>query len=81
MEGHLISPTTSSLTAEISALLSHTLVCSLFSGSHSLNIPDSDLLKLYHVVFSDDFHAVSILDNNLNLVPGGEFVLLPRHDQ
>ena len=53
----------------------------LFSGSHSLNIPDSDLLKLYHVVFSDDFHTVSILDNNLNLVPGGEFVLLPRHDQ
>ena len=59
----------------------HPRMYSLFSGSHPLNIPDPDLLKLYHVVFSDDFHTVSILDNKLNLVPGGEFVLLHRHDQ
>jgi hypothetical protein len=34
-----------------------------------------DLQNLYHVVFSDDFHTVSILDKKLEMVPGGEFAL------
>jgi len=34
------------------------------------------LQKLHHIVFSDNFHRVRILDNRLELVPGGEFMLL-----
>lgn len=36
----------------------------------------ADLRNHYHVVFGKDFHDVCILDNNLELVPGGEIVLL-----
>jgi len=35
-----------------------------------------DSAKLYHVVFSNNFRNVSILDNTLKVVDGGEFVLL-----
>jgi len=34
------------------------------------------LPKLHHVVFSDNFCYAQIIDNRLNVVPGGEFVLL-----
>ena len=45
--------------------------------SHPLNISSElDLAKLYHVVFSNNFHVADILDNELNSV-SGEFVLLP----
>jgi hypothetical protein len=37
---------------------------------------NSDLPKLHHVVFSDNFRDVSILDNKLNLVDNGEIRLL-----
>jgi hypothetical protein len=38
---------------------------------HLFNIPsDSDIPKLHHVVFSDNFCHVCILDNKLNSVAG-----------
>jgi hypothetical protein len=36
----------------------------------------TDIPKLYHVVFSDDYQEVVILDHLLQTVPGGEFRLL-----
>jgi hypothetical protein len=36
----------------------------------------SGLQKLHHIVFSDNFRRVRILDNKLKLVPNGEFMLL-----
>ena len=38
--------------------------------------PYSGIQKLYHVLFSHDFHDVSILDNTLKPVAGGIFQLL-----
>jgi hypothetical protein len=32
---------------------------------------------LYHIVFNDGFSQVKILDNELKVVPRGEFMLLP----
>jgi hypothetical protein len=37
---------------------------------------DVDLPKLHHIVFTNNFHSVQILDNRLKLVPSGEFALL-----
>jgi hypothetical protein len=49
--------------------------CPLF---RLLNIsPESDLTNLHHVVFSDNFKNARILDNMLNPVLDGEFILLP----
>ena len=38
--------------------------------------PYADIQKLYHVLFSHDFHDVSILDNMLKPVAGGTFQLV-----
>jgi len=40
------------------------------------DLPTLYIPKLYHVVFSNNFRNVSILDNTLKVVDGGEFVLL-----
>jgi hypothetical protein len=56
----------------------HPRTHSLFSypWSHSLNISEPDFLKLYHVMFSEDFRTVSILDCN-HVPVSRQFVLLP----
>ena len=55
----------------------HSLFHCFFKSFDSLTISsDTDIPKLYHVVFDESSHAVSILDHQLKLVSGGEFVLL-----
>jgi hypothetical protein len=43
---------------------------------HLSNVPcETDILNLYYVVFSDNFHTVKIIDNNFEEVNGGHFTL------
>ena len=76
-EEHYLFPTTSSLIS-VPLLLKNDIqvgevsfLCQMFNVSCESEIP-----KLYHVVFSDNFHTVRILGNDLEEVSGGDFTLL-----
>jgi hypothetical protein len=78
MEQHSLYLTTLYLTAVTLALQRRIPVCVLVPQLFfplSRFASNSDIPKFHHVVFTDDFRTVSILDNKLQPVCDGEFRL------
>ena len=76
-EEHCLFPTTSSLIFVTLLLKKNIQVGEIYFLCHMFNVScESDIPKLYHVVFSNNFRTVRILDNNHENISGGHFVLL-----
>ena len=76
-EEHYLFPTTSSLISVTLLPKNDIQVGEVCFLCHMFNLScESDIPKLYHVVFSNNFRTVRILDNNHEDISGGHFILL-----